>query len=46
MPVFTAEYLHKVAFHVYQAKGSSEEEASTVAAHIVKANLVATTPTA
>ena len=40
MPVFTAEYLHKVAFHVYRAKGSSEEEASTVAAHIVKANLV------
>jgi len=40
MPVFTAEYLHKVAFHVYQAKGSSDQEANTVAAHIVKANLV------
>ena len=40
MPVFSHEYLHKVAFHVYRAKGSSEEEASTVADHIVKANLV------
>ena len=40
MPVFDHEYLHKAAFHVYLAKGSSEEEAATVADHIVKANLV------
>ena len=40
MPVFTHEYLHKAAYHVYRAKGSSEDEATTVATHIVKANLV------
>ena len=40
MPVFSHEYLHKVAYHVYRAKGSSEDEATTVATHIVKSNLV------
>ena len=40
MPVFSHNYLHKVAYHVYRAKGSSEDEATTVASHIVKANLV------
>ena len=40
MPVFSHEYLHKAAYHVYRAKGSSEDEAATVATHIVKANLV------
>ncbi|MCH7714087.1 MAG: Ldh family oxidoreductase [Chloroflexi bacterium] len=40
MPVFTPEYLHKVAYHIYRAKGASEEEAEIVARHQVKANLV------
>ena len=40
MPVFTPEYLHKVAFHVYRAKGTPDEEAEVVATHQVKANLV------
>ena len=39
MPVFTPEYLHKVAYHIYRAKGASEHEADTVATHQVKANL-------
>ena len=40
MPVFTPEYLHKVAYHIYRAKGASEEESEIVARHQVKANLV------
>ena len=40
MPVFTPEYLHKVAYHIYRAKGASEHEAEIVATHQVKANLV------
>ena len=40
MPVFTAEYLHKVSYSCFRAKGASEEEAEIVAAHQVKANLV------
>ena len=39
MPVFTPEYLHKVAYHIYRAKGASEHEAEVVATHQVKANL-------
>ena len=39
MPVFTPEYLHKVAYHVFRAKGASEHEAEIVASHQVKANL-------
>jgi uncharacterized oxidoreductase len=40
MPVFPHDYLHRVASHIYQAEGASEEEAGIVAAHQVKANLV------
>jgi uncharacterized oxidoreductase len=40
MPVFTPEYLHKVAYNIYIAKGTPAEEAEIVAAHQVKANLV------
>ena len=40
MPVFTPEYLHKVAYHIYRAKGASEEESEVVARHQIKANLV------
>ena len=40
MPVYTPEYLHKVAYHIFRAKGASHEEAETVATHQVKANLV------
>ena len=40
MPVFTPEYLHKVAYHIYRAKGTPEVDADVVAAHLVKANLV------
>ena len=40
MPVFTPEYLHKVAYHIYMAKGVPHEEAEIVATHQVKANLV------
>ena len=40
MPVFTPEYLHKVSYHCFRAKGASEEEAEIVATHQVKANLV------
>ena len=40
MPVFTAEYLHKVAYSIYLAKGTPEDEAEIVATHQVKANLV------
>ena len=40
MPVFTPDYLHKVAYHIFRAKGASEHEAETVATHQVKANLV------
>ena len=39
MPVFSHEYLHAVAFHIYRAEGVSEEEARTVATHQVQANL-------
>ena len=40
MPVFAHEYLHKVAYHIYRAKGASDHEAEIVATHQVKANLV------
>ena len=40
MPVFDADYLHRVAYHIYRAKGVSQEEAEIVATHQVKANLV------
>ena len=40
MPVFSHDYLHRVAFHIYRAEGVSEEEAQIVATHQVKANLV------
>ena len=40
MPVFTPEYLHKVSYSCFRAKGASEEEAEIVATHQVKANLV------
>ncbi|MCE2404709.1 MAG: Ldh family oxidoreductase [Dehalococcoidia bacterium] len=40
MPVFSDDYLRKVVFHVYRAEGVSEEEATIVARHQVKANLV------
>ena len=40
MPVLTPEYLHKVAYHIYRAKGVSHDEAEVVATHQIKANLV------
>ena len=40
MPVFTPQYLHKVAYHIYRAKGTPDHEAEIVATHQVKANLV------
>ncbi len=40
MPVFTPEYLHKVTYNIYRAKGVPENEAEIVATHQVKANLV------
>jgi len=40
MPVFTPEYLHKVAYNIYTAKGTPDHEAEIVATHQVKANLV------
>ena len=40
MPVFSHDYLHKVASHIYRAEGASDEEARIVANHQVKANLV------
>lgn len=40
MPVFSHDYLHKVAFHIYRAEGVSDAEAEVVATHQVKANLV------
>ena len=40
MPIFTPEYLHKVAYHIYRAKGVSHDEAEVVATHQIKANLV------
>ena len=40
MPVFSPDFLHKAAFHIYKAKGTPEEEANIVATHQVKANLV------
>ena len=40
MPIFTPEYLHKAAYNIYRAMGSSEDEAEIVATHQVKANLV------
>ncbi len=39
MPVFTPEYLHKVAYHIYVAKGTQEDEAEIVARHLIKATL-------
>ena len=39
MPVFTPEYLHKVAYHIYRAKGTPDDEAEIVARHLIKANL-------
>ena len=40
MPIFTPEYLHKAAYHIFRAKGTPDEEADIVATHLVKANLV------
>ena len=40
MPIFTPEYLHKVAYQIYRAKGVSHDEAEVVATHQIKANLV------
>jgi LDH2 family malate/lactate/ureidoglycolate dehydrogenase len=40
MPVFQPDFLERVAYHIYRAKGTPEEEARVVAAHQVKANLV------
>ncbi|MBM3942587.1 MAG: Ldh family oxidoreductase [SAR202 cluster bacterium] len=40
MPVFKPEYLHKVAYEIYVAKGVPAHEAEIVASHQVKANLV------
>ena len=40
MPVFRPEYLHKVAYHIYRAKGATHDEAEIVATHQIKANLV------
>jgi len=40
MPIFTPEYLHRVAYQIYRAKGTPEHEAEIVATHQVKANLV------
>ena len=31
MPVFQPEYLHKVAVHIYRAKGTPADEAEIVA---------------
>ena len=39
MPVFPHDFLYRVAFHIYKSEGVSEEEASVVATHQVKANL-------
>ena len=39
MPVFTHDYLYRVAFHIYKAEGVPEEEARVVATHLIKANL-------
>ncbi len=39
MPIFTPEYLHKVAYNIYRAKGTPDTEAEVVATHLVKANL-------
>jgi len=40
MPTFSSEYLHRVAFNIYQAAGVPEDEAHIVARHQVNANLV------
>ncbi|MCH8897941.1 MAG: Ldh family oxidoreductase [Chloroflexi bacterium] len=40
MPVFKPDFLHKVAYEIYRAKGVPEDEAEIVATHQVKANLV------
>ena len=40
MPVFPHEYLRQVSYHIFKAMGASEEEADTVALHLVQANLV------
>ena len=39
IPTFSPEYLNKVCYHVFRAYGASEEEARTVARHLVDANL-------
>ncbi len=39
MPVFPPEYLEKVAYYIYRAKGTPDAEAEVVATHLVKANL-------
>ena len=40
MPNFEPDHLEKLAFAIYVAKGTPEEEASVVATHQIKANLV------
>ncbi len=39
MPVLNHEYLNKVCYHIFRALGASQEEASIVSSHVVKANL-------
>lgn len=39
MPVLNHEYLNKVCYHIFRALDASEEEASIVSSHVVKANL-------
>ena len=39
MPVLNHEYLNKVCYHIFRALGASDEEASIVSNHVVKANL-------
>jgi LDH2 family malate/lactate/ureidoglycolate dehydrogenase len=40
MAIISHEYLKRAVFHICKAAGSPEEEAHTVARHLVKANLV------
>ena len=40
MPIFSEEYLRRVTYTIFRALDASDEEASTVARHVVKANLV------
>ncbi len=39
MPLLSHQFLNKVCVSIFRALGASEREASTVAAHVVKANL-------